>query len=96
MRSLPFFCFFLMPHPQHMEVPRLGLESELQMSAYATATATPDPSLICNLYHSPLYHWILNPLSEARDRTRTPIVLVGLFPLHHNGTPDLVLLQSVS
>ena len=26
-----------------MEVPRLGVESELQLPAYATATATPDP-----------------------------------------------------
>ena len=36
---------FLGPHPQHMEVPRLGVESELQLPAYTTATATPDPSL---------------------------------------------------
>ena len=36
-----------------MEVPRLGVESELQLLAYTTATAMPDP----------------NPLSEARDRT---------------------------
>ena len=34
------FCFcFLGLHPQHMEVPRLGVESELQLLAYATATA---------------------------------------------------------
>ena len=35
--------------------------------AYATATATPDPSRICDLHHSSQQHWILNPLSEARD-----------------------------
>ena len=45
------FCF-LGPHPQHMEVPRLGVKSELQLPAYATATATSDPSCICNLRHS--------------------------------------------
>ena len=29
-KELDFFFFcFLMPHPQHMEVPRLGVESEL-------------------------------------------------------------------
>ena len=39
-----FFCF-LGPHPQHMEVPRLGVKSELQLQAYATAIATRDPSL---------------------------------------------------
>ena len=37
------FCPFLGPHPQHMEVPRLEAKSELQLPAYATATATPDP-----------------------------------------------------
>ena len=37
--------------------------------AYATATATPDPSSICNLRHSLQQHWIFNLLSEARDWT---------------------------
>ena len=31
------------PHPQHMEVPRLGVESELQLLTYITATAMPEP-----------------------------------------------------
>ena len=39
---LLFFCF-LGAHPQHMEVLRLGAESELQRPAYTTATAMPDP-----------------------------------------------------
>ena len=51
-----------------MEVPRLGVESELQLPAYATATAMvgselhlqPIPQLKATL--------IPNPLSEARDR----------------------------
>ena len=33
-----------------MEVPRLGVESELWLPAYTRATATPDPSLICVTY----------------------------------------------
>ena len=38
---LPLKYYFLGGlHPQHMEVPRLGVESELQLLAYATATAT--------------------------------------------------------
>ena len=45
-----FFCPFLGPHLRHMEVP--GLESELQLLAYGTATATLDPSHICSLHHS--------------------------------------------
>ena len=32
---------FLGAHPQHMELPRLGVKSELQLLAYTTAT--PDP-----------------------------------------------------
>ena len=59
-----FFCF-LGPHPWHMEVPRLRVESELQLLAYATATS--DPSRICSLHHSSWQIQILNPLMEARD-----------------------------
>ena len=51
-----------------MEVPRLGVESELQLLAYTAATATPDPSHICDICHSLWQRWILNPLSEARDQ----------------------------
>ena len=61
----------------HMEVPRLGVQSELQPSAYTTATATPDPSHIFHLHHSSQQRWILNPLNEARDRTRSSWILVG-------------------
>ena len=44
--------FFLGCHPQHMEVPRLGVESELQLLAYTTATATAgsEPHLQPTLY----------------------------------------------
>uniref|UniRef100_A0A8D0R123 Serine/threonine kinase 31 n=1 Tax=Sus scrofa TaxID=9823 RepID=A0A8D0R123_PIG len=51
-----------------MEVPRLGVESELQAPAYARATATRDPSHVCNLHHSSRQHRIVNPLSKGRDR----------------------------
>ena len=36
--------------------------------AHATATATPDPSHVCDLHHSSRQRWILNPLSKARGR----------------------------
>ena len=52
-----------------MEVPMLEVESELQLLAYTTATATWDPSHICYLQHSSRQHQILNLLSKARDRT---------------------------
>ena len=75
-----FFFFFLGPHPQHMEVPRLEVES--------------DPSRIFNLHHSSWQHQILDPLSEARDRTH---ILMGsqsdLFPLSHDGNSSTFLLK---
>ena len=40
------------PHWWRMEVPRLGVELELQLLAYTTATATWDPSHIWDLHHS--------------------------------------------
>ena len=52
-----------------MEFPRLGVKSELQLSAYTTATAMQDPSHIYDLHHSSRQRQILNPLSEARDQT---------------------------
>ena len=51
-----------------MEVPKLGIELELQVPAIATAIAMPDLSCVCDLHHSSRQHQILNPLSEARDR----------------------------
>ena len=53
--SFLFFFFgpsFLGLHPWHMEVPRRGVLSELLLLAYATDTATPDPSRVCDLHHS--------------------------------------------
>ena len=40
------FFFFVEPHQQHMEVPGLGVESELHLLAYVTATATLEHSHI--------------------------------------------------
>ena len=50
-----FVLFFLGPHLQHVEVPG-GVKWELQLPAYATATATamPDMSCVCTLHHSSL------------------------------------------
>ena len=50
-----------------MEVPRLGVESDLQLLDYTIATKMPDWSHVCNLHHSSRQHQILNPLIEARD-----------------------------
>ena len=64
------FCFlffgFLGPNLWHMEVPRLGVKSELQLPA--TATATWDPGCVFNLHYSSWQRQLLNSLSEARDQ----------------------------
>ena len=70
---LLLFCFSG-PHLQHMEVPWLGVESELQPLAYATAIAMQDPSCVCDIYHRSWQRRILKPLSKARDRTHNLIV----------------------
>ena len=66
---LIFFFVFLGPHPKHMEFPRLGVKSELQLLATATATAMPYFSHIWELHHSSWQHRILNPLRVDRDWT---------------------------
>ena len=85
------YSFFLFRvAPQHMEVPRLGVELELQLLAYATATGTPDPSCVCNLHHSSRQRQILNPLTEARDRTHNLMVSSQIhFCCATTGTPPL-------
>ena len=73
LQSLSFFfppsLFFLGQHPWHMEVPRLGVKSELQLLAYTRAIATRGLRRVCSLQHNSQQHRILNPLSEARART---------------------------
>ena len=64
-----FFFTFLGLHSEHMEVPKLGVQSELQLPAYTTSTPTQDLSHICNFHRSSQQCQILNPLSEARERT---------------------------
>ena len=80
------FLIFLGLHLQHMEVPRLGVESELQLLACTTATAMLYQSSLFSLHCSCWLCWILNWLSKARVQT-------GIFmdtswvlnPLSYNG-----------
>ena len=64
------FFFFFGLCPQHMEGPRLGVESELHLPDYATAPEMEDRSHVFDLHHTSWQHQILSPLSEARDRTQ--------------------------
>ena len=45
----------------------LGVELELQLPAYTTATAVGDPSRVCDLHHRSRQRWVLNLLNTARD-----------------------------
>ena len=62
--------FRLVANLHGCDIPRLAMESELQLPTYTIATATWDPSHLCNLHHSSRQHQILHPLSGARDWTR--------------------------
>ena len=64
-----YLFFFSGPHLQHMQVPRLGVESELKLLAYSTATAMQDPDCFFDLHHSSRQCQIPNLLSEANDGT---------------------------
>ena len=61
------FFPFLQPYLLHMEFPRLTVESDLQLQACATAAATLDLSLICDLTLTLWQCRILNPLRKVRD-----------------------------
>ena len=61
---------FLGLHLRHMELPRLGVQWELQPPAYTIAIATQDLSRPCDLHHSSQQRQILNLLSKTRDQTR--------------------------
>ena len=54
LRLILFFLggVFLFRATRHMEVPRLGVKSELQLLAYTTATAMLEPSHVCDLHYS--------------------------------------------
>ena len=70
------FCFLGL-HLQHTELPRLGVESELQLPAYTTAIAMWDPSFICDLHRSSWQCRILSPHSEPGIEPASSWIPVG-------------------
>ena len=71
---------------QHMEIPRLGIKSELQPLAYTTAKAMPDPSCVYDLHHSSWQHQVLNPLERGQGSNPHPHgYWSDSFLLNHNG-----------
>ena len=84
-----FFFFFLGLPLQHVEVPRLWVELELQLLPYTTVTARTQ----LQLTRSSQQCWNLNLLSKARDRIHILMDTTQfLNPLSHNGnSPSLLL-----
>ena len=67
------------------EVPRSGVESELQLLAYATAIAMQDLSHVCDLYNGSWQRRILNSLSNRPGIELTSLwILVLLLLLSQN------------
>ena len=65
-----------------MEVPRLGVTSQLQVLAYTTATAMEDLNHVYDLHHSSKQHQILNPLCKGSDWT---YVLMDTHQIRYHG-----------
>ena len=62
-----FFFILLGPHPWHLNIPSLWVESDLCLPADTTRTATPDPRHVHNPNHSSQQCWILSLWSDAKD-----------------------------
>jgi len=90
-----FFFLFLGLYLQHMGVPGLGVELELQLQAYTTATAAWDLSRTCDLCRSSQQCWILSLLSKVRDQTHILMDTVGSLTLGATtGTPRSISLNN--
>ena len=98
-RDQGFFALFfilliyLMPHVQHTKVPRLGVKSELQLTAYTTATATQDQaaSATYTTAHGnagSLTHWTRPGIKP----TSLWILVGGSLPLSYNRNSFFALL----
>ena len=79
--------FFLWPHLQHMEVPRLGFQLEMQLQAYTTAVATLHLSRICDFHWSCSFSAMLgpSPTEQGQGLNAHPHRhCLVLNPLNHN------------
>ena len=76
------FCF-LGQHSWHMEVPRLGAESKPSAYSGSEPCLQPTPQLT--------QRQILNPLSEARGRTRNLMVPSQIHFRYATRTPKMIV-----
>ena len=80
-----FIVFFGGSHLRRMEIPGLGVQSELQLPAYTTATAMPDPSHICDLHRNLMVPSRIRFCCATTGTPRTVTLL--LVYLHSETTP---------
>ena len=74
-----------------MEIPRLGVKSELQLSAYAPGTAMQNEATSATYTTSP-GEQDPYPLSEARDQICILMDMMYVYnPLSHNGNSSILL-----
>ena len=94
-RVLFFFFFLFTAAPAAYEVPRLGVDLELELLADTTATAMPDLNHLCDLCCSSWQRQILNPPNEARDQTHNFMDISQVLNLlSHNGHSTGVVVTS--
>ena len=77
-----------MATPEHVEFPRLGVESELRLLAYTTATATQDPSRAESLTYTTAHGNAESLTYWARPGNESFIFnesQLDSFPLRNNG-----------
>ena len=67
------FCFSRAAPAAYGDSQARGLIGAIA-AGLSRATATQDPSRVCDLHHSSWQPWIPNPLSKARDQIRTLMV----------------------
>ena len=75
-KAVKYFLFFLGLHLwlQPMDIPQLGVESELQLPAYTTDTATTDLSCIWDLCRNLRQHLTFNPLSHNGNANKNWLI----------------------
>ena len=72
-----------------MEVPMLGVESQMQLLAYTTAIAMWDPSCICDLHKSSGQCWSLTHWESVEIEPASLWILVSFFSLCQMGIPKI-------
>ena len=85
-----YFFSFLRLNVWHMDVPSLGVKSELQLRAYTHSNAGSKP--VCDPHYSSWQHQVPNPLIEARDQTH---ILMGASQIRFCCTAQELLIMDV-